>query len=82
MSRCRVTYRYHAGVGHTRMPRIYNVLAMFWGLLGRFYARSNNCVDNCNTTIEWKLGNLSGRELSVGVSKFDHGTIFYIQRRE
>lgn len=32
--------------------------------------RCNYRIDNCDSAIERKLGNLSGRELSVGVSKF------------
>ena len=48
----------------------------------RLYIRSNDCVDDCNSSIERKLGYLSGWQLSVSVSKFDHGTVLCIEWRE
>ena len=35
-----------------------------------FDIRCNHRIDNCDSAIERKLGNLSGRKLSVCVAKF------------
>jgi len=38
--------------------------------------RSDNRVYNRDSTIKWKLGYLSRRELSVGISKFHGSSVF------
>jgi hypothetical protein len=47
-----------------------------------FNIRSDYCIDNSDSPIEGKLGDLCSRELSIRVSKLHRRSIFHIRWRE
>lgn len=78
-----LTYRCHACVESRGTPRTYQAVSIAWfvDLHSQISAmeqdiRRDQCVEDSHSSIEWKFGDLGGRELSVGVSEDGDRLVF------
>lgn len=73
-------YKYRVGSARTERPRSYLLLVGMLAFTSLLDSRSNDCVNDSQSTVKGQLGDLSGGELSVGVPEFDHGSIIQFWR--